>query len=76
MNTVKQSQLQDCSEYRILANKCYYMTEDEFIDLLLKKHDEKIQYAEFLENKGSILAESYRKKQSVFRMKDTGPSQF
>jgi hypothetical protein len=47
------------------------MNEDEFIDLLLHKHEEKIKYADFLEKEGSIMAESVRQKQNVFRMKDS-----
>ena len=47
------------------------MGEDEFIDLLLAKHEKRVEYADFLESEGSIMAESVRQKQNVFRMKDT-----
>jgi DNA replication protein DnaC len=71
MNLMKKSMKQNCWEYRKLANQCFYMNEDEFIDLLLHKHEEKIKYADFLEKEGSIMAESVRQKQNVFRMKDS-----
>ena len=62
---------QNCWDYRKLANKCYYLAEDEFVDLLLTKHAEKVKYADFLEKEGSIMAESVRKKENIFRMKDS-----
>ena len=62
---------QNCWDYRKLANKCYYLAENEFVDLLLTKHAEKVKYADFLEKEGSIMAESVRKKENIFRMKDS-----
>ena len=75
MNTVNPKQKQSCWEYRKLATQCFYMTEDEFIDSLLKKHEEKIKYADYLEKEGSVMAESVRMRQNVFRMKDSNLSQ-
>ena len=51
------------------------MDEDEFVDLLLQKHAEKVKYADFLEKEGSIMAESVRSKQNIFRMKDSNLGQ-
>ena len=51
------------------ANKCYYMDEDEFIDHIIEKFHEKRRYADFLEKEGSILAESSRANQSIFRLR-------
>ncbi len=62
---------QNCWEYRKLAAKCYYLNEDEFVDVLLAKHEQRVKYAEFLEKEGSIMSESARKKQNIFRMKDS-----
>ena len=45
-----------------IANKCYYMDEDEFVDYILEKHEEKKKYADFLEKEGSIMAQSFRDK--------------
>ena len=73
MQTAKLGRKMSCGDYRFLANKCYYMEEDEFIDLLLAKHEEKKKYADFLEKEGSIMAKSFRDKENVFRLKDTSP---
>ena len=48
------------------------MEEDEFIDAVLDRYQEKKRYADFLEEEGSIMAESSRANQSIFRLRQTG----
>ena len=55
----------------VIANKCFYMEEDEFVDLIIEKYEERQKYADFLEKEGSIMAKSFRDKTNVFRMRDT-----
>ena len=43
-----------------VANKCFWFTEDDFIDLIIDNFEEKKRYADFLEKEGSVLAESSR----------------
>jgi hypothetical protein len=38
------------------------MEEDEFVDLLLDKFEEKKRFISFLEQEGSILADAYKNK--------------
>ena len=54
--------------FEIIANKCFYYEEEEFVDHLLDRYHEKRRYADFLEKEGSILAESSRANQSIFRL--------
>lgn len=51
------------------------MEEDEFVDYILEKYEEKKKYADFLEKEGSIMAKSFREKQDVFRLKDIAPGE-
>ena len=44
----------------MIANKCFYYEEEEFVDHLLDRYHEKRRYADYLEKEGSILAESSR----------------
>lgn len=39
--TQKQSKMRRCFDYRSLAFKCYMLEEDDFVDLLIAKHEEK-----------------------------------
>ena len=60
------------------ANKCYYYEEEEFVDYVMERYQEKRRYADFLEAEGSIMAESSRANQGIFRMKgaqDAPPQQ-
>ena len=59
----------------VTASKCYYYEENEFIDHILQKYQEKKRYADFLENEGSILAENSRANQGIFRLKREGDHQ-
>ena len=52
----------------MIANRCFYYEEEEFVDHLLDRYHEKRRYADFLEKEGSILAESSRANQSIFRL--------
>lgn len=46
------------------------MEEEEFIDLLIDKYEEKQKLLKFLEQEGSILAEKYRDKNDIFRIRN------
>ena len=69
-----------CFEYRklgkqiaasfIIAFKCYWMEEDEFVDVLIEKHEEKKRLVSFLEQEGSLLTNSFRDKSSVFKVRN------
>ena len=61
------------SKYHYSANKCYYLEEEEFVDLLIKRYEEKKKYADYLEKEGSIMAQSFRERENVFKFRDTGP---
>lgn len=37
------------------------MEEDDFVDFLIDRHEEKIKLLKFLEQEGSILANGYKK---------------
>ena len=52
----------------MIANKCFYYEEEEFVDHLLDRYHEKRRYADFLEKEGSIMAESSRANQGIFRL--------
>ena len=54
----------------ILAYKCFLLEEDDFVDLLIEKYEEKKKYVDYLEAEGSILAESYRDKSQLFRVRN------
>ena len=47
------------------------MEEGEFVDHILERYQEKRRYADFLEQEGSIMAESSRANQGVFRLRNT-----
>jgi hypothetical protein len=62
LQTQKASKMRRCFEYRKLgklqpysisllciAFKCYWMEEDEFVDVLIEKHEEKKRLVSFLE---------------------------
>lgn len=49
LQTSKLGKKTNCYEYRSLANKCYFYEEDEFIDLLLDRLENRRKYADFLE---------------------------
>jgi len=48
------------------------MEEDEFIDLMLDKYEKRRKFADFLEKEGSIMAKSFRERESIFRLRNTG----
>lgn len=48
------------------------MEEDEFIDLMLEKYEKRRKFADFLEKEGSIMAKSFRERESIFRLRNTG----
>jgi hypothetical protein len=58
--------------YFVSANKCYYMAEDEFIDLMLDKYEKRRKFADYLEKEGSIMAKSFRERENIFRLRNTG----
>jgi hypothetical protein len=57
-------------KYTILAFKCYWMEEDEFVDVLIEKHEEKKRLVNFLEQEGSLLTNSFRDKSSIFSVRN------
>jgi hypothetical protein len=48
------------------------LAEDEFIDLMLDKYEKRRKFADFLEKEGSIMAKSFRERESIFRLRNTG----
>jgi hypothetical protein len=70
MQTQKNVKLRRCFEYRKLALKCFYMEEDEFVDTLIERHEEKKRFVAFLEQEGSILASAFKDKSSVFKVRN------
>ena len=46
------------------------MEEDEFVDTLLERYDEKKKFVAFLEQEGSILTSAYKDKSDVFRVRN------
>lgn len=48
------------------------MEEDEFIDLMLDKYEKRRKFADYLEKEGSIMAKSFRERESIFRLRNTG----
>ena len=46
------------------------MEEDDFIDLLIDKFEEKKRLVDFLEQEGSIMAEKYKDKNSIFKVRN------
>ena len=46
------------------------MEEEEFVDLLIDKYEEKKKFVDFLEQEGSILADVYRDKNDIFRIRN------
>ena len=46
------------------------MEEDEFVDLLIEKHEEKKKLVNFLEQEGSILTSAFKDKSQVFRIRN------
>jgi len=59
-----------CFDYRTLAFKCYMLEEDDFVDLLIAKHEEKQRLVTFLEKEGSILTNAFKDKSQVFRIRN------
>lgn len=55
---------------KYLAFKCYMMDEEDFVDLLIEKYEEKKRLVSFLEKEGSILAPSYKDKNQIFRVRN------
>jgi hypothetical protein len=60
--TNKQAKARRCFDYRTLAFKCYMMEEDDFVDLLIAKNEEKKRLVAFLEQEGSIMTGAYKDK--------------
>lgn len=75
LQTAKIGKKQSCYEFRTMANKCFYLEEDEFVDLILDKYEERKRYADFLESEGSIMAKAMRERQNMFRVRNTGESE-
>ena len=57
---IKKASQHSCVEYRKLAHNCYYMQEDEFVDHILDKYEQRRRFADFLEKEGSMFAQSTR----------------
>ena len=79
--TQKNSKIRRCFDYRKLgkhivegewpiAFKCYFMEEDDFIDTLIEKHQEKQKLIQFLEQEGSILTGAFKDKSQIFRIRN------
>ena len=51
------------------------MQEDEFVDLVLEKYEKRKKYADYLEKEGSIMAKSFRERESIFRLRNTGSNE-
>ena len=66
---VRKTHQHSCHEYRTLASKCYYMDEEEFIDLMLDNYEKRRKFADYLEAEGSMFAQSAREKQGFFRLR-------
>ena len=47
------------------------MEEDEFVDMVLDKYDKRRKYADYLEKEGSVMAQTFRDKETIFRMRNT-----
>ena len=45
------------------------MDEDEFVDLMLDNYEKKRKFADYLEDEGSMFAQSAREKQGFFRLR-------
>lgn len=72
LQTSKVGKKQTCADYRQLAMRCFYMEEDEFVDQILDKYEERRKYADYLESEGSIMAKSFREQENIFRLRNTG----
>ncbi len=46
------------------------MDEDDFIDTLIEKHQEKQRLISFLEQEGSILTSAFKDKSQIFRIRN------
>lgn len=46
------------------------MSEDEFVDLLIDKYEEKKRLVNFLEQEGSVLAPKYKDKNDIFKVRN------
>ena len=46
------------------------MDEEDFVDQIIEKMEEKKRYAEYLEDEGSIMSESANQDQHIFRLKN------
>jgi len=46
------------------------MEEDDFIDTLIEKHQEKQRLIQFLEQEGSILTGAFKDKSQIFRIRN------
>eukprot|EP00347_Sterkiella_histriomuscorum_P010011 403339029 len=68
--TQKKSQIRRCFDYRTMAFKCYMMSEDDYVDLLIEKFEEKKRLVNFLEQEGSVLAPAYKDKNSIFKVRN------
>ncbi len=54
----------------LLAFKCYYMEEDDFVDTMIEKYQERQKFVSFLEQEGSILTSAFKDKSQVFRVRN------
>lgn len=79
LQTAKIGRNHSCLEYRTmgkldyysyLANKCFYLKEEEFVDVLLDRLDARRNYADWLEQEGSVMAKSFRERESIFRLRN------
>ena len=53
--------------------KCYLYDEDDFVDLLLDKYEERKDYYEYLSKEGSIMSETYKVKGLMFTIRNDSP---
>ena len=47
------------------------MDEDEFVDMVLDKYDKRRKFASYLEAEGSVMAQTYKDRESIFRLRNT-----
>ncbi|CDW82306.1 UNKNOWN [Stylonychia lemnae] len=68
--TQKKQNIRRCFDYRTMAFKCFMMQEEDFVDLIIEKYEEKQRLNKFLEDEGSVLAPSFKEKNQVFRIRN------
>ena len=51
------------------------MDEEEFVDTLLDKYEKRRKYADYLEKEGSVMAQSFRSRETLFRLRNSNPTE-